>query len=66
MKPSNTLRQTLMEGEIVKFPKGTLMPPSKGSAGLPTQIPGGIATVSNVAGASGGLRPSGLMQRDIK
>lgn len=50
--------------EDIKFPtqpKGTTIP---GSAGLHSQIPGGVTTVSTVAAATGGIRPGGLIETD--
>lgn len=50
--------------EHIKFPsqpKGAITP---GSVGLNTQIPGGVATVSAVASATGGIRPGGFIETD--
>lgn len=55
-----------MEGEVVKFPQGRPAQPTTGSAGLRTQLPGGVATVSNLASATGGVGPGNLAQRDVK
>lgn len=56
-----------MDGVVVKFPPSShRLTPSKGSAGLPTQVPGAIASVSNLAGATGGIKPGNLAQRDTK
>ena len=59
-----------MEGELVKFPQGRgAQPvglPTFGSAGLRTQLPGGAATVSNLASATGGVGPGNMAQRDTK
>ena len=57
-----------MKGEVVKFspPEGKRPRPTKGSAGLCTQVPGGMATVSNLASATGGIAPGKLVQTDSK
>ena len=56
-----------MDGVVVKCPPSPYrLTPSKGSAGLATQVPGAIASVSNLAGASGGIKPGNLAQRDTK
>ena len=56
-----------MDGEVVKFPSdGKRLRPVKGSAGLRTQIPGAMASVSNLAGATGGIAPGNLIQTDSK
>lgn len=56
-----------MKGEVVKFPpEGKRLRPTKGSAGLCTQVPGGMATVSNLASATGGIAPGKLVQTDNK
>lgn len=48
-----------MKGEVVKFPpEGKRRTPTSGSAGLCTQVPGGMATVSNLASATGGIAPA--------
>lgn len=38
--------------------------PVRGSAGLATQIPGGAATVSAVAAATGGISAGGFVETD--
>lgn len=56
-----------MDGVVVKCavrPQG--LTPSKGSAGLSTQVPGAMATVSNLAEATGGIEPGNLAQRETK
>lgn len=56
-----------MKGEVVKFPtEGKRLHPTKGSAGLCTQVPGGMTTVSNLASATGGIAPGKLVQTDNK
>lgn len=55
-----------MNGEVVKFPQSRPAGPTTGSAGLRTQVPGGIATVSNLASATGGIGPGTLAQREVK
>jgi hypothetical protein len=42
------------------------MQPSKGSAGLRTQLAGQAVTVSNMAAASGGIGRGKLVERDTK
>lgn len=44
----------IMDGIKVKVVRGQIMP-SKGSAGFRTHVPGGMATVSNLASATGGM-----------
>lgn len=55
-----------MEGEVVKFPQGRGAQPVTGRVGLRTQLPGGAATVSNIASATGGVGPGNLAERDVK
>lgn len=56
-----------MKGEVVKFPpEGKRRTPIEGSAGLCTQVPGGMATASNLASATGGIAPGKLVQTDNK
>lgn len=50
--------------EHIKFPGTSHQQPTVGTAGLSTQIPGGITSVSAVANATGGIRPGGLIERD--
>lgn len=38
---------------------------SAGSAGLSTQAPGNVSSVSNLAGATGGIAPGNLVENDI-
>jgi len=54
-----------MDGVVVKCvsaPYG--VQPIKGSAGMPTQIPGAMASVSNLANATGGIRQGALTESD--
>lgn len=56
-----------MRGEVVRFPpERKVRFPSKGSAGLCCHVPGGMVTVSNVAGVSGGIGPGRLVKTDCK
>lgn len=56
-----------MKGEVVKFPpEGKRLKPTTGSAGLITQVPGAMASVSNLASATGGIAPGNLAQTDSK
>lgn len=54
-----------MEGVKVKV-VSSKCEPSRGSAGLKTQVPGGMTTASNLASATGGISPGNLAQRDVK
>ena len=57
----------MMKGEVVKFPpEGKRLRPTKGSAGLRTQVPGAMTSVSNLASATGGIAPGNLVQTDNK
>lgn len=56
-----------MDGVVVKVVSSKAYPqPTQGSAGLATQVAGAMASVSNLAGATGGIKPGTLAQRDIK
>lgn len=56
-----------MNGEVIKFPKSEQQPHRiTGSAGLATQLPGAASTVSNLASASGGIKPGNIAERDTK
>ena len=44
---------------------GTYADPAPGSAGLETQVPGAAVTVSNAAGASGGIEAGNFIESDI-
>ena len=55
----------MMEGVVVKVVSGHLTP-TTGSAGLRTQLPGAMASVSNLASATGGIKPGNLAQSDNK
>ena len=53
-------------GEVIKFPpEGYKLKPTTGSAGLTTQVPGAMLSVSNVAAATGGIKPGNLIKSDI-
>ena len=53
-----------MDGEVVKFPNKSAYPKLvTGSAGLYTQLPGAATTVSNIAGATGGINSGNLIER---
>lgn len=54
-----------MEGEVVKFPGNRKIRVCTGSAGLKTQVPGGVATVSSLATATGGIGAGGFVPTDI-
>lgn len=56
-----------MKGEVVKFPpEGKRLHPVPGSAGLKTQVPGAMASVSNLASATGGIAPGNLVEPNSK
>lgn len=55
-----------MNGEKIKFVSGRNYTPKPGSAGLRTQCPGMMVSVSNVARATGGIAPGNLVQSDSK
>lgn len=56
-----------MKGEVVKFPpEGKKAKPTTGSAGLQTQLPGAVASVSNIANVTGGIGAGHLIQSDSK
>lgn len=56
-----------MEGEVVKFPKGSsVMRMSVGTAGLRCHVAGSALTVSNASSATGGVSASGFIQTDNK
>ncbi|MCH5234459.1 MAG: hypothetical protein J1E16_04135 [Muribaculaceae bacterium] len=44
---------------------GEFQQPTNGSAGLQTQVPGQPTTVSSVSGATGGIAPGNLIEREI-
>ena len=52
--------------ETVQVVDPTPMQPTKGSAGLRTQLPGMATTVSNMASATGGIGRGHLIERDTK
>lgn len=56
-----------MKGEVVKFPpEGKRIEPTTGSAGLRTQLHGAMASVSNLANATGGISSSNFVKTDCK
>lgn len=55
-----------IKGEVVKFPKEIKHAPVSGSAGLRTQLPGTVASVSSLSSATGGIKPSGFVKKDTK
>lgn len=54
-----------MDGVVVKCVSSRVKP-TKGSAGLTTQVPGASATVCNLASATGGVSSGKLVQSDSK
>lgn len=55
-----------MKDEIVKLVERPRIEPSKGSAGLHSQLPGMATTISNVANASGGISGGNMIKTSIK
>ena len=53
-----------MDGETVNV-GGTNPTPTPGTAGVQSQVGGAATTVSNVAGATGGIGPGNLVQSDL-
>lgn len=51
--------------EVVKIYTGKYPEPTPGSAGLNTQVAGGICSVSNLSNSSGGIIPGGLVESDL-
>lgn len=51
--------------ETVVVGTGNPVPTSPGTAGVNSQAPGNATTVSNVAGATGGIAPGNLVETDI-
>lgn len=49
--------------EHIKFVEEPLRP-TKGSAGLATQIPGSATTVGNISSATGGIAPGNIISTD--
>lgn len=49
--------------EHIKFVEKPLKP-TKGSAGLQTQMPGCATTVGNLASATGGIKPGNMVSTD--
>lgn len=54
-----------MAEETVQVGTGAAVPTSPGTAGVNSQAPGQATTVSNVAGATGGIAPGNLVETDI-
>ena len=52
--------------ERVQVVDATPMKPTKGSAGLKTQLAGQATTVSSVASATGGIGRGNILERDSK
>jgi len=52
-----------MTGEHIKFSEKPLRP-TKGSAGLKTQLPGSATTVGNLSAATGGIAPGNMVTTD--
>ncbi len=51
--------------ETVEVGGGQTPQPSPGTAGIPSQMPGAAATVSNLEGGTGGIAPGNLVEVDI-
>lgn len=49
--------------EHIKFVEESLRP-TKGSAGLATQVPGQATTIGNLASATGGIKPGNIVSTD--
>lgn len=49
--------------EHIQFVEKPLQP-TKGSAGLATQLPGSATTVGNIASATGGIAPGNIISTD--
>lgn len=52
-----------MMDEHIKFVEKPLRP-TKGSAGMATQLPGCATTVGNLASATGGIKPGNIVTTD--
>lgn len=50
-------------GEHIQFAEKPLLP-TKGSAGLATQVPGCATTIGNLASATGGIKPGNIVSTD--
>lgn len=50
-------------GEHIKFVEKPVRP-TKGTAGLATQVPGCATTIGNLASATGGIRPGNIVSTD--
>lgn len=56
-----------MEGVVIHCPdEGYKIEVARGSAGLRSHVAGGAATVSNLAGATGGIGNGNLVENDNK
>lgn len=56
-----------MNGEVVRFPpSGYGIGVCTGSAGLPTQVPGAMTSVSSVSAATGGIGSGNMIDTDTK
>lgn len=51
--------------QIVKIVRDPKIEPTEGSAGYKTQVYGASATVSNLANASGGIKPGNLVKPSV-
>ncbi len=50
-------------GEHIQFVEKP-MRPTKGSAGLQTQMPGCASTIGNLSSATGGIKPGNIVSTD--
>lgn len=50
-------------GEHIKFVEKPVGP-TKGTAGLATQVPGSATTIGNLASATGGIKPGNIVSTD--
>lgn len=50
-------------GEHIKFVEKPLSP-TKGTAGLATQVPGCATTIGNLASVTGGIKPGNIVSTD--
>lgn len=55
----------MRDGVKVKVVSGGHKQPTKGSAGLSCHVPGGMTSVSNLAGASGGIKSGNLVDSAV-
>ena len=55
-----------MDGEVVKVVSSSMVTQTTlGHAGLKTQVPGGMCTVSNLSGTTGGIKTHNLVESDL-